>query len=203
MSVVEQWAHGGLVECDLPSGLRVRGKLASVQDLILARIVPQELLAKAMALQGKAVEEFDEGERVTWIEWQRVQAAAFVREAWNADTEAWEPAVVTPTMLANGVPPEDVDALEDIVLRRRTPAQVTAGTRFLAGEIDEAELRRVMQEEAGGTVNAWSAFRRDAGGAAVRPDGPDVERPSVEPPRDQRPRPRPRSRRRDRRPPAG
>lgn len=195
MSVIDAWAKGGLEVVDLPSGLRVRGKLPTVQDLVLNGVAPSELLARALPLFSRGVETFDEAEQRTWIAYQRVLAAAFVREAWNPETEKWEPALVTPEMLANGVPPDDVDALEDIILRRRTAGQVTALTRFSRGEIDADELRQVVATEAAGTVNAWSAFRPEPAGAPPGTDGADVadapERPARAERRRRGARPRP------------
>jgi hypothetical protein len=178
MSVVEQWAKGGLEEVVLPSGFKIRGKLPLTQDLILAKVVDQSLVAAALALDDKEPATFTDDERSLWVEWQRVLAANFIREAWDPKTRRWEEAKVTPAMLANGVPPDDVDALEDLVLRRRTPSMVTAHARFMANQIDADELKRVMSKEASGTIAAWSSFRPRAERGDRGKNGGDVREPA-------------------------
>jgi hypothetical protein len=189
----DAWTEGGLIEVTLPSGLRVRGRLPMVQELILDGRVPSFLVSAAMALQGKPAEDFDDSERATFIEWQRLNAAAFIREVWDPETQAWEPEVATPEKLLKA-PPEDVDALEDLAMRIRTAEQVTAHARFVAGEISGDELQRVMREGAARTVRAWSTFRSPAGGHDRGPDGTDVADPPQPDPRGDRQRRRPRAR---------
>ena len=191
MSVLEAWAGGGVHEVVLPSGLRVKGRIPESQDIVVGQLAPSTLITAAMALMGKPLDELSDGERSTWVRWQRVLAANFIREVWDPATEQWQPATVTADMLETA-PPEDTDALEDIVLRRQTPAQVTAHSRFAAGEITREEWLAVVNREAAGTVNAWSSFRpqpvRDDRGE----DGPDVERAPVKPSRAERRARRPR-----------
>jgi hypothetical protein len=182
MGVIDEWAKGGLEEVILPSGLKIKGKLPLIQDMVLTKAADQQLIAAVIAISDKDVVDYDDAERETWVAWQRVQAAAFIREAYNPKTKRWEPAVVTPAMLANGVPPLDVDALEDIVLRRQTSAMVTARSRFTAGEISGDELARILVEEASGTIAAWSSFRPIAGGVDPGPDSGDVRDTPESPP---------------------
>lgn len=186
MGVIDAWAEGGLAEVILPSGLKIKGKIPLIQDMIVNHLADATLIQAVMPLGDKPIEQYDEGERALWITWQRVQAAAYVRYAWNPATQEWEPAVVTPEMLMNGVPPADVDALEDIVLRRRTPAMVSALSRLNAGEITPEELKRIVTEEASGTVSAWSSFRQGQRGDAPGPDGGGVAGEAVEPDRPNR-----------------
>lgn len=193
MSILDDWAAGGLIDVTLPSGLRIRGRMPAVQDLVVGRLAPATLLTAALPLLGREVAGFDEEERATWIEWQRIQAAAFIREAWDPTAERFEPAVVTPLMLTTA-PPEDVDALEDLILRRRTAGQVTAAACYVAGKIDIDELKRITATEAASTVTAWTSFRPDAAGPADRADRPDVADPAKRAASDQRPRRRTRPR---------
>jgi hypothetical protein len=173
VSVIDAWAKGGLVEVILPSGLKIKGKLPLLQDMAVNGLADGTLISSVVALGDREASTYDEEERNTWVKWQRVQAAAYIREAFNPDTGEWEPAMVTPEMLA-GSPPEDIDALEDIVLRRRTPGQVTAMSRFMADEISEPELKTILREEATGSVTAWSTFRQKPGSPAAGEGSQDV-----------------------------
>ncbi|MBA2439582.1 MAG: hypothetical protein H0V50_02780 [Thermoleophilaceae bacterium] len=183
MGVIELWAKGGLVEVILPSGLRIKGKLPLTQEMVVRQLVDTQLISAVVALEERGVETYDDDERVTWLAWQRAKAAAYIREAYNPATEKWESAVVTPAMLGNGVPPDDVDALENIILRRETPAQVTARSRFVSGDITVDELKRILAEEASGTIAAWSSFRPLGQRSDPGEDGPDLRNQAKRPAR--------------------
>jgi len=177
---VSDWLTSGLREVTLPSGHRVRGVLPTAERLIVQGTLPTELRAVAMRFAVGSVnpsELADKGETdilAQFLSFARVLAAEFVRDRWVDD--GWVPTKLTPADLDN-IDPADVDALQVICLRHRTPEQITAAS--LGQKVEEA-----------GPVEALAEFRRDATSPADSPDGGTVEPPAVKAPRAKRPRPR-------------
>ena len=79
------------------------------------------------------------------------------------DGDEWVPVTMDPTTVPD-VDQDDQDALEDIVLRDRTPAEVTARSRRLLGLPDVPDDEEV-------SVTALEDFRGQLGGAAGGADG--------------------------------
>lgn len=186
MTARERLLSAGYEEVTLPSGFRVRGVRPTSRDLLLANLLPAELSARVLSAESKGSgAQLTAEERAATIEAQRIEAAAFVRQVWDDEAGAWEDTRLTAADLNGaGMDPADVDALEDIVLYRRTPAQITASTLAAQGEISEADAAAVNREEAGDTVDGQAAFRDDGGrddaganGRAVRPAPVRARRP--------------------------
>ena len=191
MSVVDELKQAGYREVVLPSGFRVRGVMPADRDLVRLRLVPGDLQAAVLAGDAKAESgsPLSDEERAARVEIQRIAAAAFIRAVWDAESEAWVPCRLTADDLnSGGMDPADVDALEDIVLYRRTPAEVTLQALRSKGE-ETAEALAAAEREAGDTVDAWSEFRDDGRGDGAGTGSESVEGPSVEHDRDA-PRPR-------------
>lgn len=179
MKARDRWAVAGYEEVTLPSGFRVRGVRPTSRDLLLHDLLPGDLTALVMSAEakGRANAPLDPEERSATIAAQRIEAAAFVRQVWDEETGAWEDVTLKASDLNDGgFDPRDVDALEDIVLFRRTPAQITASTQAALEQITTADAAVVEREEAGGTVDGQAAFRDDGGrddaganGRTVRP----------------------------------
>lgn len=196
MTARERWVAAGYEEVVLPSGFKVRGVRPTSRDLLLANLLPGELSARVMAAEGKKGTDtpLTPEERAATIQAQRIEAAAFVRQVWDEESGAWEPGTFTADDLnAAGMDPRDVDALEDIVLFRRTPDQITASTLAAQGEITDEEAATVAREEAGDTVDGQAAFRDDGGrddaGEDSRAVRPAPVRPRRPPARSARPGP--------------
>ena len=137
------WTTAGLVEVTLPSGYRVKGVLPMLHTLLRADLLPTHLLE--VALRGAdpkwlAESTTDEDRAAKVREYMDVMIASFPRYVQAPDSEEWEPVTVKPENLPD-MPQDDVDALEDIVFRLRTPEQLNAGE----GRVDPAEFREQRQ----------------------------------------------------------
>lgn len=176
-SVRDRLVSAGYREVLLPSGVRIRGVMPEARELVRRGLIRADLAAAVLVAERKsdAGEPLSREDQVATIEAQRVEAASFVRQGWNDQTGAWEPLLLTAEDLNDGgMDPRDVDALEDIVLYRRTPEQITASTLEAQGAITEAERELAEREGAGDTVDGWAGFRDERGGADAGPDVADV-----------------------------
>ena len=179
MGARERWSAAGYEEVTLPSGFKVRGVRPTTRDLMLHDLLPSDLAALVMGAEGakKAGRELTPAERGATVAAQRIEAAAFVRQVWDDEAQAWEAATILAADLnGTGFDPRDVDALEDIVLYRRTPAQITAETLAARGEISPAAAAAASAEEVGDTVDGQAGFRDDGRGDAAGADGGAVRR---------------------------
>lgn len=186
MTVRERWLGAGYEEVTLPSGFKVRGVRPTTRDLLLANVLPTDLSSLVMSAEAKknAGRQLTSEELGATVAAQRIEAAAFVRDAWDDEASAWEPVTLTAADLnGSGMDPRDVDALEDIVLYRRTPAQITASTLAARAEISPADAAAIDREEAGDTVDGQAGFRHDGGGDDAGQDSGTLRDPAVRPPR--------------------
>jgi hypothetical protein len=145
---LSSWQTAGLVEVGLPSGYRVRGVLPMLHTLTRADLLPTHLLE--VALKGAdpkwlAEADKDEGRAKRTREYMDVLIASFPREVQAPGTDEWEPVSLTPADFAT-MDQADIDALEDLVFRLRTPEQVEAN---IAPE-DPAPFRDERQHAAAG-----------------------------------------------------
>lgn len=87
--------------------------------------------------------------------------------------DEWVAVTLSPETVPD-IDQDDLDALEDVILRDRTAAQVTARSRILLGlPLEDAEDEEV-------SVPALADFRGEFGGAASGEDGRTME-PAPEP----------------------
>jgi hypothetical protein len=169
-----QFANAGLREVALPSGALVRGVLPTVEALYLRDLVPAELIGVVtkFAMPGFSSDDLPEEERPLWFRFTRLQVAAFLREIRDADGN-WQPLNVsiddTFTM-----DQRDVDELEYIVLRYKTPRQVSAFWQAQRGEITKEEANAIIEAEMADTIGGWATFRLILEGLVASQDGTDV-----------------------------
>jgi hypothetical protein len=170
------WLTSGLFEVELPSGWRVRGRLPTAHDLATRGLLPDRLLEAALRgadpkwLLGEDLTAEQRQERYRRrVEYLRFLVARSIREVCQ-DGE-WRPVEFEALVDALGNaerPPTiddlDVDALEDVVLRIRTPQQVTDVARAIRGEQPAGEAEVAIAD--------LEPFRGGAGRAA--PDTDDA-----------------------------
>lgn len=174
---LSKWRGSGLRECTLPSGTRVQVTVPAPEALMRDPRVPQHLRVRALkfATIGWQRSEVTEADMQEILELQAHMAARTLRGVWDEEAGAFVPVALDPAQLDTlELPPDDVTALEGIGLRRQTPNQVTAQSLLDLGLISPAEAKQVVDEEAGGTVDAYGPFRLQQGGADPRADGADV-----------------------------
>jgi hypothetical protein len=168
------------------SGVWLRIRIPTAEQLLRRGLVPQRLLAaalsagpKATALQiAKVAESASPEEGKAMVD----EGAHFVDEvihlmirARSEDGLAWEPWSPTLEQVAQLQVP-DHEALAAIVERRTTPAMVTAYARWQHGLISEEEAKAARDAAAEGVVDAWESFRDWTGIHLVGPHGQDVGR---------------------------
>lgn len=175
MDLREQLVKAGLREVNLPSGLTVRGVLPTVEALYLRDLVPAELVGVVtkFAMPGFNMDDLPDEERPLWFRFIRLQVAAFIREMRDPDG-AWQPVTISidDTLTMDQ---RDVDELEYIVLRIKTPRQVSAFWQGERGEITKEEANAIVQAEMAETIGGWAAFRHVIEGLVARPDSADVQ----------------------------
>lgn len=165
-------------ETTLPSGLKIRGVQPTAQEMIRRGIWPKDLRVQLFLGGATASEEDEDALKRLYVESQHVTIAAYVRQEWDVDNDRWEPVEYTPAEV-HDFAPEDLDALEDIVLRRKTPAQVTAETLERAGTLEPELAAKIVEGEAAATVTGWAEFRGDERSVTPSEDSGDVEDEAV------------------------
>lgn len=160
------WLHSAVVEALLPSGQGVRLERPSLRHLIRYGVLPPHLLEAAVSAADPEwlTEPEQADERQARVgEYLSTLVAWALRETCDPDGE-WQPVRVRPEDVP-GIDRMDRDALEDLVLRVRTPAEVTATSRDRLGLSAEDE----PDEEV--AIPGWADFRGQPGGAAAGDDG--------------------------------
>ena len=165
------------VDVTLPSGLRVRGLLPTLNTLARRGLLTSDLYAAV--LKAEADPEWLTSEPVAEAEREQKRrlwfsmAAAFPRDRWAGD--AWEPMAVTPSEVEDAMSEDDKDALLALVQRVATPAQVTAISLYVLGLGPDPSSEEVPAE----TPSDWERFRDvprgDAGGEDGGAVGDDAE----------------------------
>jgi hypothetical protein len=178
MSVKELWETAGLTTVLLPSGFQARGTMPSPTEIVRRKIVPWQLRQAIVGLMGKTMGELTELEHAQLVEGRRYQVSAFVREMAPPGSAEFEPIQLTVDELSR-MPPGDVEALDDLIMGIATAAMITARSRVALGELDKESAERIEQEEAEGTVDGWTDFRDESGGAADGARGPEMEHPAI------------------------
>jgi hypothetical protein len=163
----ERALRGGLKEVTLPSGRRFRGVLPSIGGLARAGALPSNLVNVAASfgpdLFTKAARDPELAAR--WTELVRLLIVRFARE--ECQDGEWKRADLKPADLdpyEGTVDDADVDFLESIVLRARTPEEVNA----LFGD----DPGPTVAEEAG--TEALETFRGERRSPARRANSPSV-----------------------------
>jgi hypothetical protein len=162
------WLQSGIVEVLLPSGAQVRLVRPSLRHLIRYGILPSRLHEPALRAADKdwLTEAGHQDERQVLIgEFMSFLVATSIRAV--RDGDEWVPVRMDPDAVPD-VDQADLDALEDIVLRDRTPAEVTARSRRLLGLPPDDE----PDEEV--SVSALEDFRGEPGGAEGGADSEPV-----------------------------
>lgn len=178
-SAVERWKTSGRKEVTLPSGWRVRGVMPSVESLVVRGLLPTDLQTVALKYATSGVQITDLASEAfrDFTKFAREMAAAFVREVWDDEAQAWEPVSMSASDLSE-IDPGDVDALEQIVLRQKTVDQITSG-----------------DTEGAGPVADKAGFPGESAGPDPGQDGGEVRESPVSDAPDRRPRGGPRPRR--------
>lgn len=179
MNVKEQWAAAGRTTLLLPSGFRVRGVLPSPTEVIRRKLVPWQLRQAVQSMGGKKMSQLTEDQHAELVEARRWQASAFVQQIALPGSEGedgWEDVHLSVEDLGN-LPPDDIEALDDLIMGVKTADMITAESEVRLGLRDKESAERVAQEEAGDTVDGWAEFRGgerrtgdSAAGGAVEPE---------------------------------
>lgn len=152
--------NAGLVAVDLPSGIRIRGVLPGIPELARHGLIPQDLRAAAlhfadpawMRAEGESPEEAAK-RQLEWRRLVRLQVARFPQDI-EVDGE-WKPLGLTLEQRIEriGTPEHpgtmdtlDVDVLEDLVLRYRTPDQISRRSRVMRGYGSIEDITYVLPE---------------------------------------------------------
>jgi hypothetical protein len=168
--LLRDWAAKAAHDVTLPSGSRVLVRLPGADELLRNDAMPTELRAMVLKFYtvGLETRNLDEEALARVQTLQLYLAATSVRAIRDEDADAWVPVSLDPAGLkALGLPEEDLTALEQIALRRKSPQQVTTQGRI---DVGLHQVQRQLAEEAGGTVNDWAPFRH---GQRGNPDGAD------------------------------
>lgn len=180
MSAKDRLLNVGYREVLLPSGIRVRGVMPQLMDLVRRRMIPTDLMAKLISAEQAVREnrELTPEEFDARVSDQYIEAAAFIRQI-QAEDGTWENVTITPVEIRDGgMDPRDREALLAIATNTSTPEIVTAESEVALGIRPAAEAEAIKEREAGGTVEAWSEFRDDGRGEAPGGDGEGVGTPA-------------------------
>lgn len=179
---LEAWKARALQPVRLPSRSWVKVKVPDAEALLRGNAMPTELLSvlRDFVTDGVDTEKMDAEGIQRWIEFSREISARTVRAitAETSDTmeppaDGWEDVELTADDF-DELPVADQDALRLIALRRTTPNTITVRTLLDDAALEEAQAKRVADEEAGATVDGHRDFRDDGQGAADGSDGADV-----------------------------
>lgn len=171
------------MDVTLPSGLRLRGLLPTLNTLARRGLLTSDLYDAV--LQAEAKPEWlvsapsdgadAETKRRLWF----ALSAAFPRERWEAGV--WVPWTLTTLEFEDLVVEEDKDALLALVMRAQTADEITQESLEILG----SEPATADEEVPAETPSAWEPFRDDLGGDADREDGgsvaDDAEQPAPDP----------------------
>jgi hypothetical protein len=169
MSVREQWEAAGRITVLLPSGFRVRGVMPSPTEIVRRRIVPWALRQATAAMGGSKMSDLSEDQHAQLVEARRFQLAAFLREIAAPGTEGddgFEAVEFTVDELG-ALPPNDLEALDDLIMGIKTAEQINAQSALRLGMLDRESAERIQQEEEGDTPDGWAGFREESGGSGA------------------------------------
>jgi hypothetical protein len=178
-----------LAEVELPSGRRIRGRLPDAAQLLSRGLLPPELRPIALQIEtnlGAAAAIGDTNRAEELRRYQKIAIVDFIEEIWSEARQNWEPAEGLTVERLDRLDRRDIELLGDVVLRVRTPAQVTALSRWNRGQIDQAQYDRIIEKEAPATVLGWLDFRLRRGRDAGSPDGQGMGQPPKRPSDDSR-----------------
>lgn len=200
---IDRWMNAGLRQVTLPTGTRMKLRIPAAEQLIRHNVMPQDLreLAVKFASTGLVIEELTPDDLEQFLKMKQVLVAWSIREIYAGDapiTEkvadddpAWQPIEISADEIdAAEIDADDLGALTSIVLRQRTPNEVTAVVwadigKLERGSLDE-QLRSLEAEDEGETVGRFRDVRADERGADARADGGDVGLPPESDGRDPR-----------------
>ena len=159
--------QAGQTEFLLPSGFRVRGVMPSPTEVIRRKLIPWQLRRAINSIgTGRKMSELSEDEHANLVEGRRYQAAALIKELQAPGSDEWEPVSFSIEELAT-LPPDDLEALDDLIMGIRTAEMITADSEVRLGLRDKESAERVAAEEAGDTVDGWADFRGERSGAGA------------------------------------
>lgn len=195
----------------MPSGTEMQIELPSVAGLLSRGVLPPALRQIALRFttdEGVVKAQLDEAEAARMDELERVMICDAVHAIRPPGFTDWTPIRFRPEELT----PEnrrlaeiDYEALQQLVLRLRTPRQVDAMSRLaqaiaelraardrgVTGEELEPlierhtqqteEAARIVEAERVNTLAGWASFRGLGRGAHAGRPGADLGRPSVQP----------------------
>lgn len=187
--ILAAWERSASELVMLPGGMEVRVELPLVMEMVRSGALPSGLRALALKFASDVGVEPDElgGEDAAhWDELVGLLVARSVKAVrpvkaegppdeqcscggWHTD-EPPVPYRLDPEILTAEpprLPRVDVVALQDMVLRVRTPKQVDAISRVAHGQMDPGTAADIVRAERGATLEGWSSFRALRAGTAA------------------------------------
>lgn len=186
-AALQRWAARTEREVTLPSGQRAKIVIPAPEALLRNDAMPQDLRAMVLQFTTGAVNpnELDADGMATFLRMQQELASLTLRRLWvededDASTGKWVDARYSVDQLqALDLPQDDMTSLENLALRRVTPAQLTAASLAELGMLDVAMAAQVQRQEAAGTIGAYGTFRDEPRGAGAGANGAAVREPAV------------------------
>jgi hypothetical protein len=182
--MIDRWRNKGLRQVTLPSLTRMKIRIPSGDMLVRSGAMPQDLRALAIqfATAGIELEKLDETAIDQFLKMKNVLIAWAVREIYTGEAEFterlqdddpdWQPISISADEIDDAeLDGDDLGALAAIVMRQRTPNQVTAAVWQDEGKLDRRTLDNFLKDEAP-TVGS---FRGDRGGAGSADAGGERE----------------------------
>lgn len=199
--LIDRWRDAGLRQVTLPSLTRMKIRIPAADMLVRSGAMPQDLrdVAIKFATSGISLEELDPEQIDQFLQLKNVLIASAVRELYTGDADftdripnddpAWMPISIRAEDLdGSEIDGDDLGALAAIVMRQRTPNQVTAAVWQDEGKLDRrtAEDFDAAERARGETVTPFPRVPSDERGADAGADGEDVELPAESDGRDPR-----------------
>lgn len=201
-AALNAWQSMTLEEGMLPSGVIVQiERDLSAAGMVQRGIMPADLRALALRFSSEAgvtLSELDEEEADRYRRMELHYVAQLVRAVKPPGAEGFTSLRLTVEELETdppSIPAVDLEALQDIVRRRRTLRQVDALSRLQRDLITPEEAARITDEEFGKTILGWRQFRDRLRSTVGGDDSKDVDDKAVQPADHLGPGARPRRRR--------
>lgn len=205
------WRAAGAEATMLPSGTEAQLELPSVAGMLSRGVLPPALRQIALRFasdEGVVKAQLDEAEAARMDELERVMIADAVHAIRPPGFDEWAPIRLSPDDLAAGrrrIAEIDYEALQQLVLRIRSPRQVDAMSRLAQVQaelvaarhagvegnelaaleqryVDQTEeAARIVEAERVNTLAGWSSFRVLGRGAADGRPGAHLGRAPVGP----------------------
>lgn len=186
----------------LPSGVIFALKVPDVEELLRRNLIPDDLRQIALKFGASSVrpETMDGDALEKLLRFMRGLVANSLRYVWEGTVEpfadwqtfrpelvkpaCWAPVALTLSDLEEGsIDGDDYAALQGIVSREWSPAQITAMSMRDRGMLSPGEADQVIDDERKQTVPEWKSFRGERRGAAAGGASGEVERHADKPAR--------------------